>query len=89
MFLFRSSKPRLSCGQKGNGESLQTANKGFVIVSHDIITDGASRGVCAESSLRLESVSNTYTNAGMTSSAPHSRFHLAAPFSQVNTLSAP
>lgn len=61
MFLFRSSKSRLSCGQKGNGESLQTANKGFVIVSHDIITDGASRGVCAESSLRLESVSNTYT----------------------------
>lgn len=29
---------------EGNGESLQTAKMGFVVVSHDIISDGASRG---------------------------------------------
>lgn len=30
--------------RQGNGESLQTAAMGFVMVSHDITTDGASRG---------------------------------------------
>lgn len=30
--------------RQGNGESLQIGRMGFVIVSHDITTDGASRG---------------------------------------------
>lgn len=30
--------------QQGNGESLQTAEMNFVMVSHDITADGASRG---------------------------------------------
>lgn len=84
MFSFRSSGRRPFMWPSGFDEEMERVYKqpgmGFVMVSHDITTDGASRG-CEPNPLR--GYSNTHTHiqkhTGMTSSPPHSRFHLAAP----------
>lgn len=48
--------------RQGNGVSLQTAGMSFVMVSHDITTDGPSRGPWTESSLRCLSLSHAHAH---------------------------
>lgn len=74
----------------GNEESLQTARTGFVIVSHDISSDGGLKGLRTQSFLRLLSFSDflslthTHTTHAEThrydlTTTTHSGFHLTAP----------